>query len=537
MTIQFSYSRCDTFETCPRRYKYHYIDKFVVDGFTFANDPLICGTAVHHGVATSVEDGIREYYSNFPVASDTQVNEEIKLRHAIQELRKAINVTNSIFEFKIETPSFLGYVDYLEPKEDGSYLMLDFKYAKASNIPRYEESKQLHVYNDQLRRCYNINVSEMGFLLMPKTGIRQKKTETLDQFRSRLRSEISNMHPITIPIELSEEKISEFNKTCGRIMVEKEFPRQEGPLCYFCEYQEYCKQDGKEDCMKLPTKESMVAKERTNTRRLFLFGAPYQGKTVFATSFPDPFGISTDGNWELLPQMHPYIHLRNEVTTEGRITKTTLAWETFKEIISELEKYNNSYKTIVVDLLDDMYEYCRLWVFDQEGVSHESENSFNLYDKVRLEFLSTIKRLMNLDYDNILLLAHEDTSKDITQRSGNKITKIAPYINEKIATKLSGYADLTARVVCDRGVYKMTLKSDDIQFGGGRFNFGVKEIPLNYESFVEIYDKARGKTSPARQKPTVEAVSNDELEDTPVEEHGAVVPSEPPRRGRRPRGE
>ena len=39
---------------------------------------------------------------------------------------------------------------------------------------------------------------------------------------------------------------------------------------------------------------------------------------------------------------------------------------------------------------------------------------------------------MNLDYENIVLISHEDTSKDITKKSGDKITAIKPNIADKV---------------------------------------------------------------------------------------------------------
>lgn len=69
-------------------------------------------------------------------------------------------------------------------------------------------------------------------------------------------------------------------------------------------------------------------------------------------------------------------------------------------------------------------------MYDQMG-THESDDSFRAWDKVRtVEFLSTLKRLMALDYENIIPISHEDTSKDITKKVG-----IKSYSNQ---TKLAG---------------------------------------------------------------------------------------------------
>ena len=150
--------------------------------------------------------------------------------------------------------------------------------------------------------------------------------------------------------------------------------------------------------------------------------------------------LNTDGNIKFVDA--PYIHIKDEVKVEGRMTKRTAAWEAFKDVVAELEKKGNTFKTIVVDLVEDLYEYCRVYMCGQMGITHESDDSFKAWDKVRTEFLNTLKRLVNLEYENIILISHEDTSKDITKKGGDKITAIKPNLQEKVANKVAGMVDL-----------------------------------------------------------------------------------------------
>ena len=126
-------------------------------------------------------------------------------------------------------------------------------------------------------------------------------------------------------------------------------------------------------------------------------------------------------------------------------------------------------------------------MYDQLGITHESDDSFRAWDKVRTEFLSTIKRLMNLDYENIILISHEDSSKDITKRTGDKITAIKPNINDKIANKIAGMVDIVARVYAEDKNRMLSFKADEVVFGGGRLKLRTKEIDLDYEKFMEVY--------------------------------------------------
>lgn len=236
--------------------------------------------------------------------------------------------------------------------------------------------------------------------------------------------------------------------------------------------------------MELPKNERREISE-ISKKTIWLYGKPFSGKTTFANKFPDPLMLNTDGNIKFVDA--PYIPIKDQVTVTGRLTHRKFAWQVFKEAIEELEKKQNTFKTIVVDLLEDLYEYCRLYMYDQLGITHESDDSFRAWDKVRTEFLSTIKRLMNLDYENIILISHEDSSKDITRRTGDKITAIKPNLNDKVANKIAGMVDIVARVYADETDRILSFKADEVIFGGGRLKLRAKEINLDYDKFLEVY--------------------------------------------------
>lgn len=243
--------------------------------------------------------------------------------------------------------------------------------------------------------------------------------------------------------------------------------------------------------MALPSTDRVEVK-KNSYKKIWIYGQPYSGKTTFADEAPTPLNLNTDGNVKYVTM--PRLAIKDEVTVEGRITKRKFAWEIFKEAISDLEK-GSDFETIVVDLLEDTYEACRLYMYDQLGITHESDDSFRAWDKVRTEYLSNIKRLLSLDY-NIILISHEDTSKDLTKKGGDKVTAIMPNLNEKASKKIAGMVDLVARLVVDGDKRTLNFKSDEVVFGGGRLQ-GVKttEIPLSWDALCEVYDEAIGKVA------------------------------------------
>jgi hypothetical protein len=219
---------------------------------------------------------------------------------------------------------------------------------------------------------------------------------------------------------------------------------------------------------------------------MWIYGMPFSGKTTFADSAPNPLMLNTDGNAEYVTA--PYVSIQDEVTVTGRITKRKFAWEVFKEYIEELEKGGNDFKTIVVDLVNDTYEMCRLYMYDKLGITHESDDTFKAWDKVRTEYLSTMRRVLHLPYENIILLSHEDATKDLTKKTGEKFTSIKPKIMDKVADALSGMVGFVGRAYVDDGKHLLSIRSDEVIYGGGRLGSSNVTVPLDWDEVVKLFE-------------------------------------------------
>lgn len=514
-----------------------YLEGITTIPATEPDNPLILGQAVHTGIEKSLEEAIREYCFSFPIITDEHINEIIKFETVIPLAKTAIPPGGK-FEVEIKDDDFHGFIDYLVPAtvfERGvelpdTYDLYDFKYS--NNVSGYKQSGQLHEYKYFFEKNNpGKKIRNMFFVFIPKVTIRQKKTETLLEFRQRLKEALSGVEVKVVQIEFNIEKVIEFLFGIKAVNEETEFPQEKSYLCRYCEFQEYCEK-GWNYFMKLPENKRRNI-EAVEKRVLWIYGVPFCGKTTFANAFPDPLMLNTDGNIKFVDA--PYIRIKDEVKVEGRQTKRTLAWELFKDTISELEKKENSFRTIIVDLLEDLYEHCRLYMYQQMGITHESDDSFRAWDKVRGEFLNTLKRLMNLDYENIILISHEDTSKDITRKGGDKITAIKPNLQEKVANKVAGMVDVVARIVADGDARTFSFKSNEVIFGGGRLKVNAKDIPLDVDALFAVYDEANknaasgaavtpAATTPAkagrtgRKRTETPATAADKPQDSPKEE-------------------
>ena len=477
---------------CSFKYRLRYLEGITTIPATEPDNALILGQAVHTGIEKSLEEALEEYAFSYPVITDEHINEMMKLEVVIP-LAKATIPPGGEFEVEILDEDFHGFIDYLVPAtifERGvelpdTYDLYDFKYS--NNVSGYKQSGQLHEYKYFFERNNpGKRIRNMYFVFVPKVTIRQKKTETLQEFRERLKSELAKVEVKIVQIEFNLNKVMDFLFGIKAVNEEAEFPQEKTYLCRYCEFQEFCEK-GWNYFMKLPENKRRNI-EAVEKRVLWIYGVPFCGKTTFANSFPDPLMLNTDGNIKFVDA--PFVRIRDEVKVEGRQTKRTLAWDVFKDTISELEKKENTFKTIVVDLLEDLYEHCRLYMYQQMEITHESDDSFRAWDKVRGEFLNTLKRLMNLDYENIILISHEDTSKDITKKGGDKITAIKPNLQDKVANKVAGMVDVVARIVADGDTRTFSFKSNEVIFGGGRLRVTAKDIPLDVNALFAVYDEA-----------------------------------------------
>ena len=508
--MMFSFSNVESYDSCPYKWMLRYREGLkTIPNWDDASNPLLMGTAMHHGIQFGVEEGVKEYFSLYPVITDAHMDEVEKMKVLIPKVRALIN-PDAQFELELRCSDFIGFIDYWDEE---TKTILDFKYTSDKNFQtKYIKSPQIHVYKYYLEKLYGKKAERIGYLQIPKIQPRQKKTETQMQFRQRLQDELDKLEPHIEFVEFSQKKVDSFSDEIEKIENATEFPKNITELCAWCEYQDYCSKG--EDYMLLP-KNERHAVQGVDHMKMWLYGSPFSGKTMLADKFPEPLMINTDGNTKFCTA--PVVEIKDKVEVDGRIVKTVLAWDLFKQTVAELEK-GSTFKTVVVDLVEDLYESCRLYIYKQMGITHESDDSFRAWDKVRTEFLSTMRKLTNLPY-NVILISHEDATKDITRRSGDKITAIKPNITEKVANKLAGMVDIVIRVFVIDGEHKLMFKSDEVVFGGGRINPSRKEIPNDYNTLIEVVYGMKNAPETAEKKEVEKTVEEPvTTSEKPVEE-------------------
>lgn len=533
--MQYSHSRVETHLSCPYKYKLRYVDKLKTIQAPNADDPLIVGNTIHLGAEKDLETAIKWYYDNYPIISDRHIEEVMKFEYLIPKIHELLaNIDVYRKEFKINHYRFIGIVDLITKNEDGTVDVFDYKYS--NNYEKYSESPQLHLYKYFLEEA-GFKVRKLGFIFIPKISIKQKKEESLYQFRKRLQEELKNSKIKIMEVKYDASKVIKYMNNIINITEDVEYKKNPSGYCSWCEYEELCIKG--EDYMILPSNKRREKKIDKNPD-LWIYAQSYVGKSTFIDQYEDLLFLNTDGNTDNTTA--PVIPIANKVWYEGRIQKKQFAWEIFLDVITELEKKENDFKRVCIDLVEDLYEHCRLYVYDKYGWEHESDGGYGKgYDLVKTEFLSNMKRLKALGYQIIYI--SKEVATEVTQKNGNKYTTYKPNIGDKVANVLAGTVDLTIRAYMKGEDRFIQLAKDENVFGGGRFNFKTKTCKLDMNEFTEALIGAQelvghvsDKVDEPRESRRSRKASEGPKEELP-EPKDEEVKEDKPRRSRRTKSE
>lgn len=534
--MRVSFSQVSLYEQCPYRWKLRYKDELEVISEVQETNPLILGAALHKGIEMrDVEAGLNFYRENMNVANDKTEVEEIKLRAMIEKGLKFLPEGEA--EVEIEVPGeFKGFIDLLVPTgKPNEYDMYDFKYANANNLDRYMHSRQLSVYKYYVENTTERKIRNMYFIIFPKVYIRKKNTETEEVFRRRIREEleITNLKLIRMPYDFVD--VDYFKSTVEIMESDTEFIKDQGDLCHWCEYENFCLKG--DNAMTLP-KAQRVARAKSGKIKIWVYGEPFSGKTTFANESPMPIMLNTDGNIKFVDA--PAIAIKDAIEKDGNMSVKVYGWEVFKSAIEDLQKDPGGFDTVVIDLVEGVYELCRTFMYHKRGWEHESDDTFKAWDIIRKEFIDTMRKATNLDM-NVILISHEDATRDFTATNGNKSTVIKPNIADKMAKQLAGMVDIVGRAQVVDGEHVLTFKPEKNIFGGGRIKLGKNQIDLSWDDLKKLYTKTVGENPAPKTKPEEKPKTETEAYEKPYEgtdpQVEEITENAPKKRTRRTRKE
>ena len=164
-------------------------------------------------------------------------------------------------------------------------------------------------------------------------------------------------------------------------------------------------------------------------KTFFIWGQSMSGKTYLARRFPSPLIINTDGNAKKVDT--PSIEITD--------------FETFVAILNEIESEKHEYKTIIIDLVDDIKTMLESYICKTMGIADKKEYESLAdipYGKGFNAAKSTWQRLMlrlnKLNY-NVIFISH------IIQISDNNSTIEMPSLEQKYYNMCMGRCDMSIK--------------------------------------------------------------------------------------------
>lgn len=195
------------------------------------------------------------------------------------------------------------------------------------------------------------------------------------------------------------------------------------------------------------------AKQRYDHLVWFIVGKPMSGKSSFANSFPNPLWINTDGNHFQFDTPHIYLDKVGVKVIDPSTQQEVLyhPWDYFKNTVTELisNPQQGGYQTIIVDLVEDLYEMCRDYTCKLHRKNHESEiGTFGQgYKLVADEFQGVLEQLASLKSHgyNILILSHEKIINERTVDEKVVETIYGSPLRGVVQNKIKGISHITGR--------------------------------------------------------------------------------------------
>lgn len=218
-----------------------------------------------------------------------------------------------------------------------------------------------------------------------------------------------------------------------------------------------------------------------------IYGEPGVGKSYFANQFPKRFFICTDGNYEWLPNAKDKDHIQID------------SWSKFKDINMKMDFAN--YDCIVIDLLEDLFDWCKYETCKAAGVKHISElgDYGKGYDIVYTNFLAEIFKLLAKDKSIILIVHGRDTTYKDKFGIDHVYHTYTNFLPDKVIVPIEGRVRCFLRAFEETELDPVTKKTktlhklsfipqaDEFGINRGEFNENTPyEIPLNMQTFLTL---------------------------------------------------
>lgn len=236
----------------------------------------------------------------------------------------------------------------------------------------------------------------------------------------------------------------------------------------------------------LPTVKT-PAKRNLTDLTVLLYGNTKSGKTSWCAQAEDALFFATEPGLNALEVYQ--VPIKN--------------WEDLLAAGAEVAEENHSFKTVIIDTIDNAFKMCSEYICKKAKIDHESDLGYGKgYALINNEFQRVLTKLAFLK-QGLFLVSHAQ-EKQFETRTGN-YTRVVPTLPDKARKIVLGMVDLIlyADIEPTQGpdgkwTYRRVLRTKPSQQyeAGDRTGKLPPTIDFDYRAFVEAFDNhVNGKAS------------------------------------------
>lgn len=217
-------------------------------------------------------------------------------------------------------------------------------------------------------------------------------------------------------------------------------------------------------------------------QKIFLYGREKIGKSTFASQFPDAVFLMCEPGLNALNTYQVPID----------------SWPTFLEACAELAEHKHQFRTIVIDIVDILYQHCSAHVLGEYQVQHESDLDWGKgWKVVENEFSRVVSKLSVLGL-GIILISHSELVT-IRPKYAPEYTRIVPTLSKQARSFTMGLADHILYMDVDNGqqsdIRTISCRPTDLFEAGSRWPMPAQialpeDQSQDYAVFKAHYDAA-----------------------------------------------
>jgi hypothetical protein len=180
-----------------------------------------------------------------------------------------------------------------------------------------------------------------------------------------------------------------------------------------------------------------------------------------------------------------------------------LCWEDLLTTFAEIAEGKHSYRSVVIDTIDNAYKLCREFMLKKYNVQHEADVGFGkLYALINAEFERVLTKSAFLPY-GLFLISHAQQME--MDGVAGKYTRIVPTLPDKARTIVLGMADMV--LFCDLELRTASdgqpsarrvirTKPSPYYEAGDRTGRLPETIDLDFSSFLRAFNSDIQSTNP-----------------------------------------